>query len=211
MSVKNVSQATDKLTQLTTSVAGFVARMQETSNPDGTSANQNQSTSLTLRVPESDFQHFIKGARGLGQVQSFTQSGQDVTDEHNTLTARLTELNSESKAYTRLYEKAQSMKDMLQIQQSLSQVQSQIDQAKTQLHQLNQSISLATINITLSSTISSLPQANMTTSNAFSSSLHFMKVSGHALVIFLAWVLPWAALLSIILVVCKLALRHKKK
>lgn len=210
LSVKDTSGAASKLTKMTQSIDGFVASMNETSNTDRHSA-KNAKIKLQLRVPNSDLNRFLAGAKGLGSVQSFTQTGQDVTNQHNALTQQLNELKSESHAYTRLYNKAKSMSDMIQIQKSLSEVNSQMNHVQAQLHQLNRSVSLATINVTLVPAIANLPQGTTNAGGAIMSSLHFMRGVGHGLAIFVAWLLPWAVLASLIFVIVKLVKMRRRR
>lgn len=209
LSVKNPSDTASTLTQMVQSEGGFVASMNEVAN-HGDRGNTASNITLELRVPNSDFNHFLLGTKSLGNLDSLTQSGQDVTNQHDTLNERLTELTSESQAYTRLFSKAKSMSDMVQIQKSLTQVQSEINQVKAQLHQLNRSVSFATIHVTLVPAIASLPQASTNTGGALISSLHFMKTVGHSLAIFSAWLLPWGVLAGVIVAIFKLARRRKK-
>ncbi|WAH37799.1 DUF4349 domain-containing protein [Alicyclobacillus dauci] len=190
LTVSNVSAASNKITQMTSSYGGFVQSMQ-------TDAGQSQQVQMTVRIPEAKFENFLNGAKPLGTVDQFSQTGQDVTQQHTDLTSQMEELQSEEKAYTKLYDKAQSMKDMLTIQQSLSQVDSQIANLETQIHQLDRSVQLSTVSLTLHQ-----PKVAGTTKqrpvSALAQSLRFMGQSSHGLGIFLAFVLPWVVLAAFV-------------
>ncbi|MFB5189684.1 DUF4349 domain-containing protein [Alicyclobacillus fastidiosus] len=179
-----------RVSAMATHAGGFVQQL-VTSGANGT-------TSMTVRIPEPKFNSFLGRTESLGSVSSFTQTGQDVTEEHGDLTSQLTQLEGESAAYTRLYDKAQTMKDMLQIEQSLSEVNNQIAQLDAQLHDLNRSVQLSTIHLTIAKRTPAASSQSYTSRLALSNSLHFMKTSAHALLIFFAWVLPWAVTLGVI-------------
>jgi hypothetical protein len=201
--VQNIHSTADKVEKMTADDGGFVQSLTESSTESGSSV-----MNLTLRVPETDFESFLSAARGVGTVKSFSQTGQDVTQQYQDLEDNLAELESESTAYTRLYNKAQSMQDMLQIQKALSQVNSQIADIQTQQHSLSRAVHLATVNLTLTTaemgTVTRSPIIH-----ALTQSLFAVKSSALALITLVAWLLPWGVLVTLIWVGVRWR-RHRK-
>ncbi len=201
----NVHAATDKVEQMTADDGGFVQSLTESS-----AENSVPTLNLTIRIPETDFKSFLSNTQGIGTVKNFSQTGQDVTEQYQNLQDNLTELENESQAYTRLYKKAQSMQDMLQIQKSLSQVNSQIADLQSQEHNLSRSVRLATVNLTLTANGTTTAIGSPIT-HALLQSLSAVKSSALALVTFAAWVLPWGVIALIVWGVIRLRRRKKTK
>lgn len=192
ISVTDVRTTSDKINQLVASNNGFVQSMNEY-------ANQGQSTTnMTVRVPETAYEGLLSALKSYGTVNNFSQTGQDVTEQHNNLQEQINQLQSEADAYNRLYSRAQSMQDMLEIQQSLSQVNAEISNIQNQLHDLNRSVQLATISVNLTSG----PSVSATKSTSFIGALkQSIQFMGHAAKIMLnviAWLLPWGAVATLI-------------
>ncbi len=192
ITLPDVRKAEALIGQMVAGDGGFVESSQE-----ATGGGNALTAMMTVRVPEADFSTFLDHARTLGTVTDFSQTGQDVTQQYTGLLQQIAELRSEAAAYTRLYNKAQSMRDMLQIEQSLAQGNSQISDLSSQKHTLSRSVQLATVNVTLTTTTfsSSAPPPVVTAWNEFISAL-----GQSALWVFtsVAWVLPWAILFILI-------------
>jgi len=187
LTTANVVGVSRHVSHIAAQDGGFVQSMQQTGSKQSTLIN------LTVRIPEADFQTFLSASKAFGTVTQFTQTGQDVTQAHGQLQAQLSELHSEVTAYTRLFNRAQSMQDMLQIQQSLTQVDSQIADLTNQLNSLNRSIQLATVNLTLApaSAVVTPTTRTLAVFTSLRQSVHFMGESALAVITFIAWILPW--------------------
>jgi hypothetical protein len=107
----------------------------------------NRSGSLTLRVPEAQFEQALAALRGLGKVTSSTVSGKDVTSQFVDLNARLITWRSQETVLLRLMDHATSISDTLRVQAQLQQVQFRIEQIRGTLRVLNNQTSFGTIDL----------------------------------------------------------------
>ena len=203
LSSAHLSDTANAITQITSATGGYVQSIQSSTPSQGQDFE-----SMTVRVPESQFQGVIIKIHSLGTVRSFTQSGQDVTSNHNNLQAQISELQSEAKAYTELFGKAAKMSDMLQIQQALSQVNSQVSNLNQQLHQLDGSVQYATINVSLYPSATVIPKTPQPFWMAAVNSFHFMMRVGFDLLSALAWLLPWVVPVGVIWFIVHLIRRN---
>ena len=204
ITLPQVRKAEARIAQMAIGDGGFVESSQESTGGGGA-----LTATMTVRVPTADFSAFLDRARALGRVTDFSQTGQDVTQEYTGLAQQMAELRSEAAAYTRLYKKAQSMRDMLQIEQSLAQVNSQISDLSLQEHNLSRSVQLATVNVALSTATfsSSAPPPVVAAWNQFISVLGQSAISVFTL---MAWVLPWAVLFILAVMVGRRWKRRKQ-
>lgn len=204
ITLPDVTKAEQEVTGRATADGGFVE-----SAAQSTGAGSAPSVTMTLRVPESDFSDFVGFARALGTVTYFSQTGQDVTQQYGSLTQRTAELQSEQTAYARLYRKAQSMRDMLQIQQALAQVNSQISALSAQEHSLRRSVQLSTVFLTLSTSTfsSSAPPPIVAAWNQLVATLGSSALS---LLTVVAWVVPWVIVFFLIVLITRAWTRKKR-
>lgn len=180
----------NQINQLVIRDGGFIASLQEQTVNSTT-------VYVTVRVPEADFTGFLHETRGFGKVLNFSQTGQDVTQQYTNLQQLLAERKQEATAYTRLYHKAQTMKDMIAIQQSLTQVNTQVSQLESQIHGLDKAVAYATINLTLTE-----PAANFQARQpwpivrALQRPWNALTSSITGLITIFAWLVPWVALFA---------------
>lgn len=192
----HVHQISSHLQALVEQYGGFVASLQES---DDRSAEH---VTMKVRIPENHLTDFLHGAKSTGTVTRFAQTGQDVTQQVQGVQQSISQLQSEAAAYSRLFNKAQTMKDMLQIQQSLTQVDSQISDLQAQAHQLKRSVQLATVNLSITPTpkVTGVASSPMQTHvwKPLNASVHALGQSAIALITLFAWIVPWAAIAAIV-------------
>jgi hypothetical protein len=166
---------------------------------------------MQLRVPERDFATFLRQAQQLGTVQDFSQMGQDVTQSYNNYVQELATLHSEWTAYNRLFSRAQTMKDMLTIQQAIIEVQARIASLAGQQQGLLRAVALAqvTVNMTPPAFSNTAPPPVVT---AWDQVISALGASGLGLLTFLAWAFPWTAIFAIVVGVYRwLHARRRKR
>jgi Domain of unknown function (DUF4349) len=135
-----------RVAALAVASGGFVASTQTQSAAPGTPA---QGT-ITLQVPEADFDAVLDQVRGLGRVSSLTTSATDVTGQYVDLKARITALQDSRQQYLTIMAKATTIGGILAVQEQLQNLQSQLEQLQGQLQLLNNETTYATLAVTLS-------------------------------------------------------------
>jgi Domain of unknown function (DUF4349) len=107
------------------------------------------SGTLTIRVPSVSFQDAMNDLTGLGEVQSQSASGHDVTDQFIDLNARLRTWEAQEAVLLRLMKHATTIEATLRVQSNLQDVQFRIEQIKGQLRVLENQTELASIDVSL--------------------------------------------------------------
>jgi hypothetical protein len=123
---------------------GFVADSQTSGSED-----EGASGSLTIRVPSDRFDAARTSLSELGELESETISGQDVTGQLTDLEARLRNLRAQEEALRTLMGKAVNVGETMQVQQQLFSIREQIEQLAAQQAQLTDAVSLATLRLSL--------------------------------------------------------------
>lgn len=133
----------ERISALAVGRGGFVAR---TETSEGRSA---PSGTITVRVPAGDFDAVIVEVRRLGKVVSASSRGQDVTAQYLDVEARLRGLNASRDQILTVLSKANTVGDILAVQERLNAVQVQIEQLQGQQRLLDDQTTFGTIAVHL--------------------------------------------------------------
>ena len=135
--------AFDRVASLAAANGGFVSSSTSASNDDARSGQ------LTVRVPADRFDSVRQGLGELGEIENQSIRGDDVSGQLVDHDARLKSLQAQEDALRVLVGQAKAVGEVLQVQSSLFDVRRQIEQLKAQKANLEQSASLATIQVSL--------------------------------------------------------------
>ncbi|MFL5767259.1 MAG: DUF4349 domain-containing protein [Actinomycetota bacterium] len=183
--------------QQATTIAGtFHGFVESSSQSQG---ERSRSGTLLIRVPSANFDAAMQALGGLGDIDSQSVSGQDVSSQFVDLEARLRTWEAQESVFIRLMHKANSINQTLQIQRQLQDVQMQIEQIKGELHQLHDQTTLATIDVTIHEpgVVPVKPQpvtARPSLSEAWSKALNGLLGVAYTVVVGLGYLLPVGAL-----------------
>lgn len=106
---------------------------------------------LTLRVPSNQVDGLIPRLEKLGRVERKDISGQDVTEEYYDVQARKNNLEKQEGRYLELLDKADTVKEMLEIENELFRVRGEIESMEARLKVLDNKVNLSTIRVELRS------------------------------------------------------------
>ncbi|NQU83778.1 MAG: DUF4349 domain-containing protein [Parcubacteria group bacterium] len=112
---------------------------------------------VVVRIPAKEFDSGVGEYKKLGEVKSQSVTGQDVTEEYVDLSAQMKNLKATEEQFLTIMKKAVEIKDILSVQRELTNVRSQIERLQGRLKYLEQSASLSTITVYLSTDSESLP------------------------------------------------------
>lgn len=147
----------------------------ESANTIGT----NPYATLTLRVPERDFDASVKRFAALGEVRSVSTSSEDVTSQYVDLQARLRHYRAVERRLVRFLAATDNVNQMLAVQDRIDDVQLTIERLSAQLKSLRETTTYGTLSIFLRE--KGVPQAgSIDPSDTFTGTLlHSIKVLGH--------------------------------
>jgi len=104
---------------------------------------------ITIRVPKDKFLSVIRELEQLGTVQSKQISGEDITEEYIDLQARLNNSERQEKRLLEILDKAEEVKDILEVERELERVRGEIEQLTGRITYLENRVELATISVSL--------------------------------------------------------------
>lgn len=114
-----------------------------------TRTNSTRSISLTLRIPQENYESFLEAAAQAGNLTSKSQQAEDVTTQYMDVEARLANLFAQRTRLQELQQQAENLSDLLEIESSLSDVQYQIESWQSQLDWYSNQVERCTVYIDL--------------------------------------------------------------
>jgi hypothetical protein len=193
----SVSQRFEDISNIAVSSGGLV--FSSSFGNDG----EEQTASITIRVPNDSYESVLGQLRRLGEVRSEQSNASDVTEEYTDLQSSLTNLQATEREYLKLLAQAQTVDEILLVQDRINGTRAQIDQIQGRLNLLGNQTDLATITAHLTPVVAPPPADDDASSvsevaqEAFDASIAVLMgilVVAIAVGAFSWWLLPLAAL-----------------
>ncbi|MGG1678887.1 DUF4349 domain-containing protein [Neobacillus sp. NRS-1170] len=211
--VKKFEQTVKKLEEKAETYGGYIASSNVTRE-----GKEQVSGSITIRIPQKNFQAFLHDAEGqAAEVLQRNITGQDVTEEYVDLESRLKSKRVVEERLLSFMKTATKTEDLLKISADLATVQEEIETIEGKMKFLENQTSFSTITITLYENKVIVPDIERDKLNTWEKTKkQFMKsinmlisvVSG--LVVFIIGNLPILVILAILGFVGVLIYRKKK-
>lgn len=213
--VKSVSEAIDRIGSLAGQKGGFVQNSSVTERGDGTHYGQ-----ITVRVAAKDFETSMNGIKALAAVvKNESATGQDVTEQYTDLEAQLRNAQAQEQTYLKVLDKANTVEDILKVQQRLGDIRGTIESLQGRLKYLENVTSYSTINVSLEEEpVVRVPTKEFRPVDAVKQAVQSLISSAQKTLIALIWIvivgggllLPWVLLALIIVFIVKKVRRKKQ-
>ena len=143
--VKDYAPARSALDAILARHRGYAAQL--TLN---TPENDARTFSASLRVPSTELDSTLAELRQLGRVQSESQSGEEVTQQHVDLTARLRNAReTEARLLDILNHRTGKVDEVLDVEEKISETRGEIETMEAELKDLDHRVSFASIDLQL--------------------------------------------------------------
>lgn len=115
-----------------------------------TAENAPRSLQASLRVPATELASVLSELKSLGRVENETQSGEEVTQQHADLLARLKNSHeTEKRMQAILEQRTGKISDVLEVEQEIARVRGEIEQMEAEQKTLEHRVEFATVNLNL--------------------------------------------------------------
>lgn len=188
-----------------------------------TYGSSRKSSNMTIRIPEKNANAFIKEAGQIGEIIQKSESTEDITLKYYDTKSRLESLKAQHERILELLKKAESLEDIVALEEHLSDIEYQIDSYGSQLKVYDNLVNYVTINIDLQevSQIQVVEEDNVWAkiSKGFSRNTEDVLMGVVAFIVFLITSIPYFIMIGIFLAVifviikgiCKKSRRRKAK
>lgn len=125
---KNYDTFITALNQKIEQYGGYIEQSQEYNYDDVS----NRSANMDVRIPADSLEKFIEELAVIGTITSKAITSDDITDSYIDVESRIKALETEEKTLLGILEKAESLSDVIELQQRLSQVRADLEAMKAQ-------------------------------------------------------------------------------
>ena len=176
-----------------------------------------RSAGYTLRIPAESFDGVMDGLDMLGNVTNRNIYTDNVTAQYYDTQARLDAYEVQEQSLLRLMEKAESVEDIIAIEDKLSEVRYNIESLRTSLNSWDRQVSYSTVRLNITEVAEFTPDEPLRLSfgqrmsKAFSSGLEDVADFFSDLVLFLTEALPALAIIAALALVIIIPVKKSKR
>ncbi|CAN5291944.1 hypothetical protein BH24ACT9_BH24ACT9_09640 [soil metagenome] len=201
--VDDITSAANRITAMVDAAGGSVGSDQRYGDADDGTAD------LVVRVPPDRFDELIETIGGLGEELSRSVAAEDVSTVVADVDARVTSLQNSVDRLLALAAQAVSVSDLIMIEAELSARQSELESLQAQQRALSDQVSLATLSVRL--TASTEPGSEETGFlDSIAEGWNALLDTGRGLISFIGLLIPWLALLAVIVLPLWFLLRRRR-
>lgn len=144
---ENLADAMGLLAEKIQESGGYV----ESQSISGTAANSGRSPSayITVRIPAEQLDSFVEDVSGMTNVVSSSRYVEDITLSYTDTEGRVKALKTEEARLLELMEQAETMSDLLEIEERLTEVRYHLENYTSTLRLYDNQVDYATLDLTL--------------------------------------------------------------
>lgn len=198
------------LEEAITELDGYVED-QSIYNGSAYSSRRYRDADLTIRIPAEDVDGFTENVAGMANVIRREKNLEDITLQYVATESRMTALETEEARLLELLEQAETMADLLEIEERLTDVRYELESVTSQLRLYNNQVEYATIYLSLSEVQEYTPVAEPTLweriRDGFRDSLKGLKDGAVDLLVWVITMSPYLVVLAMLILLLRPVLR----
>lgn len=105
---------------------------------------------MTVRIPSEKFQEFMTSADGIGKVISSSTNVENISRRYADNSVQIEALETQQERLLAMMDKAETIEDMIAVEQRLTEVQTQLNSLKTYQQSMDTDVKYSTVTINLS-------------------------------------------------------------
>lgn len=112
---------------------------------DGRARTTNRNLSMTVRIPTKDFDNFMNDMDGAGKVTSRSQNVENISRKYSDNSIEIESLEKQQERLLEMMDKAETVEEMIMIEERLSDVQTRLNQKKSYKSSMDTDVEYSTI------------------------------------------------------------------
>lgn len=200
---KEFDQLLSTLEAKVQSIGGYIENMESYNGSNYNSSRGNRYANLTLRIPKNELDGFLELVSDVGNVVRRNESVEDVTLSYVDLESHRNALRTEQERLLALLEQAETLEDILAIEDRLSNVRYQLESMESRLRTMDNQVDYSTVKLRVSEVQELTPVVEQTVwdriAEGFSDSLENIGDGALEILIWFAVNIPYLVLLAVII------------
>ena len=212
INTKRFAEDLEAIRNLCRTTGGWIASSKESANYNGL-----MTASLTLRIPSPKLDEFLSGTGKIGRTTVREESSEDVTESYRDTQTRLETQKKLMERLQTLVTDAADLSDVLELEEKIADTQYQIDRLQGQLQTTDRKVEYATVSLTLREEreAETATDERVTLFKRIHSALllGINNLAGFAsdVLVFLAMILPFAAVAAAAVLAVRLFRKRAKR
>jgi hypothetical protein len=210
----DVKVASKALEEKAKTLGGYVAESTRTNYDNSVTAF------LSLRIPSEQFETFKSSISQFGTVVNEHQNTEDVSMAYFDTETRLRSWEAQEQRYLEILQKANSVEDILKIENSLAAVRQEIESLKGQLKYYDNRVEYSQVTINIEQARNDLTINNpwqpislnntlLAVKNALIKTVSFLWNALNYVLVFIGYALPVLVVLLLIWLVCRIIIKRR--
>lgn len=104
---------------------------------------------ITVRIPANKFNDFLTFLNTIGEKRSISTSSDDITEQYTDTQSKIKNLKAQEEQLLLIMKKANTVEDILKVQDELSKVRGDIETLQGQVNMWDKLLAMSTVSITL--------------------------------------------------------------
>lgn len=216
METKEFERMMSELETQIQDLGGYIENLETYNGSSYSSHRGSRWANLTIRIPESALNGFLQNMSEIGNVVRRSDSVEDVTLSYVDMESRRDTLKAEQSRLLELLERADTVEDMIALEERLSNVRYYLESMESKLRTIDNQVDYSTVQLKLSEVKELTPVEEKTDlqriTEGFADSLkdigNGIKESVIWFVIHIPYLVIWAAVIGALVLMLK---KHRKK
>ena len=212
MTAENFDEVLESLKEMTAFNAGRIENLYSYGNVQSGRA---RTARLTLRIPKEHLDDFLNSANSMNaMITDYNESREDVSESYYDIESRLKVQREKLQRLLEMLPNANKVSEIIEIENAIADTQYYVDLYQGRINGFDSKIDYSTVNITLNEKIIHVTQEptiweriDDAITDSVEEGIGFM---GDMLVLLIA-LLPWLALIFVIVIVIRIIHRKRKK
>ncbi len=210
METEKYEETVSAIKELLKQKNGYISSTSES----GSAEDRDRYAYLTCRVPADEYQSFLEGLSGTGNVYSLSQNTDDITTQYIDVDARISSLEQQRDRLRELAEEAEDIDTLLSIEDKLGDVQYELESYTAQMRSMENQLTYSTVDLSIRE-VAKVSEGTVFSARiraAFSGSWTDFVTGVQDAVIAVIYALPMLIILGILAaVIIPLVRRHHRK
>ncbi len=200
--VESVDQAVDLIEEQVTSLGGYISESRKTDRDEEINAY------MTIRIPVKHFESFKGDLSKYGTVSNQHLFSDDVSRQYFDVETRLRSWEAQEKRYLEILQQADTVEDILQIENSLANVRREMESLKGQLKYFDNRVDYSEVRMNIYPQQSNLSVSDpwqpvsiestfLAAKNAVIKSISFIWNGANYIIVFVGYAIPVLVLLAL--------------
>ncbi|MGQ9543996.1 MAG: DUF4349 domain-containing protein [Candidatus Bathyarchaeia archaeon] len=152
---------------------------------------------ITIRIPQDRFHRSMKEIESYGKVLDEHTTSDDITERYIDLKSRLKNLQVQEQRLVGLFERAETVEEVLQIERELGRIRGEIESLQGQINYLERSVAMSLITVSLTTPPPPFTPPGMDWSSTIEAALRGFFTVLRGLIIIIVSLLPFILIVGL--------------